>query len=85
MARHKLGLHTKEEVDYAVQLVDESFTRGMELARRGDPKVLCDITFEIGMLHAIALLARQEKSDLLEAHASRLKAQLDQEVRKMGR
>lgn len=85
MSRHKLGLHTKDERDYALALSNESFTRGMEIAGRGDARALCDLTFEIGMLHAIALLAKQEKSDLLEAHAARLKAVLDQEARKMGR
>ena len=62
---HKLGLHTKEERAFAVQL--------------------CDVTFEVGILHAVALLARQEGADLLAEHASRLKSVLDREVRKMGR
>lgn len=82
---HKLGLHTKEERAFAVQLCDESFARGMEIAKRGNPRELCDVTFEVGILHAVALLARQEGADLLDEHASRLKSVLDREVRKMGR
>lgn len=82
---HKLGLHTKEERAFAVQLCDESFTRGMEIVKRGNKADLCDVTFEIGILHAVALLARQEHAGLLDEHASRLKSVLDREVRKMGR
>lgn len=80
MPRHVLGLHTKAERDYAERLADESFVRGMNLAMRHG--AIQDVTFEVGMLHAIALLARQEGAQALERHAAGLKAALDREARK---
>jgi hypothetical protein len=82
MPRHTLGLDTKAERDYAEAVADQSFARGIELAARGN---LVDLVFEIGVLHGISLLARQEKARELDLHVSKLKARLDTEARKLGR
>lgn len=82
MPRHGLGLHTKAEKDYAETVADQSFARGLTLADRGN---LPDLTFEIGMLHAITLLARQEGARELDDHVSKLKSRLDREARRLGR
>lgn len=82
MPRYRLGLDTKSERDYAEGVADQSFARGIELADRGN---LVDLVFEIGVLHGISLLARQEGAHALDQHVSRLKARLDLEARKLGR
>lgn len=81
MPRHRLGLHTKEEKDYALAIADQSFARGLALADVGN---LPDLTFELGMLHAIALLARQEGAKELDDHVSKLKSRLDREARRLA-
>lgn len=82
MRKHELGLHTKEEQAYARKLADQAYARGLEITRRGE---LLDLVFEIGMLHAIALIARQEGQAELFQYVSRLKAGLDRQARALGK
>lgn len=82
MTKSTLGLHTKEERDYARTLADQAFERGIEISRSG---ALPDLTFEIGILHAIGLLAYQENQRSLGRYVDDLKAKLDARARGMGR
>lgn len=82
MTRHALGLHTQKERDYAEGIADQAFARG--LAVRG-PKALLDLAFEIGILHAIYLLATQEKQYGLARHVSGLKVDLEHIAKRLNR
>jgi hypothetical protein len=72
--RNTLGLHTKAERDYAKRIADAAYKRGEEAAGRED---LAALSFEIGMLHAIALLAEQEKQDELVREVTWQRSGLD--------
>lgn len=72
--RNTLGLHTKAERDYAMHVADGANERGLAAAKQGD---LAALSFEIGMLHAIALLAEQEKQHELVREVSWLRSRLD--------
>jgi hypothetical protein len=64
----KLGLHTEEEQLQAVDLVADSFARGQDAAR---DRNIFGLSSEIGYLHAVRDLARQEGVDGLATIADK--------------
>lgn len=82
MTKATLGLHTKEERDFAAKMAKEAYEEGMKASKERN---LVGMAFQVGVLHAIYMLAFQEGADQLADEIGRLRSKLDHAIKTFGR